>query len=169
MNDSKSKPARKRAAKKAAAKSETAAKSKVKTGRSEEKAGVGNPTHPVNKHVPDSVLIKRDKVEDTTTKISETGPEVTGDQALQIIDNRNSRPVKVSLIEGVGLTKDTDGRLIFVESNVVHDLMSVEVAKAHFAVKKDGTVLYGQQGFDDVAGGDFDLLDIVKLIEHNNK
>lgn len=123
--------------------------------------------HPKNIHLPEEVLIKRPEAEEA--EISEHGPEVHGDQSLMIIDNRNNKPIKVSLIEGTGLTKEQDGRLIFIESNVIHDLMSVEVAKSHFAVKKDGTVIYGQQGFDDVPhNAEFDMIDIVKLIEHNH-
>lgn len=122
--------------------------------------------HPKNIKVPEEVLIKRPVQEQSA--ISTTGPTVRGDQALEIIDNLNGRAVKVSLIEGKGLTPDVDGRLIFVESNVIHDVMSVEAAKAKFAVKKDGTVLYGQRGFDDVPhNAEFDMLDIVKLIEYN--
>lgn len=147
-------------------------------GRSTEKAGVGNKFHPQNIRVPESVLIKRDKPEETQTLITRS-PVVQGNKALMIIDNRNNKPVHVSLIEGVGLTPDIDGRLIFVQGPVTNDLLPVANARAKFAVKADGTVIYGMQGFDDVPGRaalshegqghpEFDMIDIVKLIEYNN-
>lgn len=167
------------AARSPAAKKSPARKSRAKTPkrdentstRTTEKAGVGTAKAPEKTPIPDSALIKRDNVNpEPGAKISTTGPEVQGDQSLQIIDNTMSRPVHVSLIEGKALTPDTDGRLIFVQGPVSNDLMPIAVARSKFAVKKvDGTAIYNARGFDDVAHADFDLLDIEKLIEHNHK
>jgi hypothetical protein len=138
--------------------------------RTTEKAGVGTATTPEKVAIPDEVKIKRDNVgPEPGAKISTQGPEVQGDQALQIIDNTMSRPVHVSLIEGKALTPDTDGRLIFVQGPVSNDLMPIAAARSKFAVKKDGTAIYNARGFDDVVTGEFDLLDIEKLIEHNHR
>lgn len=136
--------------------------------KSKEKAGVGKEREPRNKHLPDSVLIKRRPTEDTSTKITDSA-SVTGDQGKMIIDILNSRPVHVSLIDGQALTPDIDGRLVFIESNVASDLKSVAAARALFAVKADGTVIYNPRGFDDVPPtADFNMVDIVALIEHNH-
>jgi hypothetical protein len=156
------KPAKKRARKKAAKKGDK---------RSSEKAGVGNAAAPKDVRVPDSVLIPKGDTTpaDPGTKVSTTGPEVQGDKTQQIIDVRNGLAVHVSLIEGVALTPEIDGRLVYVQCGPTTDTMTVMMAKKKFAVKKDGTVIYNALGFDDVPGGDFDMLDIVKLVEHNNK
>lgn len=137
--------------------------------RTTEQAGVGNKAHPGNKRVPEAAIIKRPGTEETGTKVT-ASPEVQGDKTLQIIDIRMSRPVHVSMIEGKALTKETDGRLIFIQGPVSNNLVPVANARALFAVKKDGTVIYNHGGFDDVPGStEFDMLDIVKLIEHNNE
>jgi hypothetical protein len=137
--------------------------------RTTEKAGVGTAVAPEKTPIPESVKIKREPVSEPGTKISTTGPEVQGDQALQIIDNTMSRPVHVSLIEGKALTPDTDGRLVFIQGPVSSELLPIAAARSRFAIKKDGTAIYNARGFDDVVGGDFDLLDIEKLIEHNHR
>lgn len=177
-DESKTAAAKKSPARKSAAKKSPARKSRAKapkrdentSTRTTEKAGVGTAKAPENTPIPDAALIKRDNVgPEPGAKISTTGPEVQGDQALQIIDNTMSRPVHVSLIEGKALTPDTDGRLIFVQGPVSNDLMTVAAARSKFAVKKDGTAIYNARGFDDVVGGDFDLLDIEKLIAHNHR
>jgi hypothetical protein len=173
-----SKSAAKTAASKTAAKKSPARKSRAKapkrdentSTRTTEKAGVGTAVQPEKTPIPESAKIKRDNVgPEPGAKISTTGPEVQGDQALQIIDNTMSRPVHVSLIEGKALTPDTDGRLIFVQGPVSNDLMPIAAARSKFAVKKDGTAIYNARGFDDVVAGDFELLDIEKLIEHNHR
>lgn len=156
--------AKKAAAGKPATKGQRRTRATNKTG---DTAGVGNVTHPANKRVPDSVLIKRPGAEEGT-KVT-ASPEVQGDKALMIVDVVNGRTVHVSLIEGVALTKDTDGRLVFIQGPVSNNLVPVANAKGLFAVKQDGTVIYNDRGFDDVAHAEFDMLDIVKLIEHNHK
>lgn len=144
------------------------AEEKSTTGRTTEKAGVGNKSHPGNVRVPESVLIPRGPAAEQGTKVT-VSPEVQGNKALMIIDILNSRPVHVSLIEGVALTPETDGRLVYIEGPVSNDLKSVDKAKGLFAVKQDGTVIYNPRGFDEVpAGADFDLLDIVALIDYNH-
>lgn len=162
------KPAKK-AAKKAASKAAPKA-----AGKSQDKGGVGNTgKHEFNKRVPQSAIIKRpDPAEkDQGMKITTT-PEVKGDKSLQIIDLANgSANIHVSLIPGKALNKNEDGRLVFIQGPVSNDLATVARAKTLFAVKKDGTVIYNSRGFDDAAaaGGDFDMVDITKLIESNNK
>lgn len=136
--------------------------------RTAEKAGVGNKAHPGNKRVPEDAVIRREPVNEQGTKITGS-PEVQGDKGLMIVDVRNSRPVHVSLIEGKGLHKDVDGRVLLVQGPVATNIVPVANARALFAVKKDGTLIYNDLGFDDVPGNaEFDMLDIVKLIEHNN-
>lgn len=153
-------------AKKAATKGSRKAQA---TNKSDDVAGVGNKGHPGNKHVPQSAVIVRPDLSEEGTKIT-ASPEVQGDKALQIIDILNGKPVHVSLVNGVALTKEADGRLVFIEGPVAYDVKSVAAAKALFAIKSDGTVIYNPRGFDDVpANKEFDMLDIVKLIEHNNK
>jgi hypothetical protein len=163
---------------KASAKKPAARKSRAKTPkrdentstRTTEQAGVGTAVEPEKTPIPESVKIKRDNVApEPGAKISTSGPEVQGDQASQIIDNTMSRPVHVSLIEGKALTPDTDGRLIFVQGPVSNDLMPIAAARSKFALKKDGTAIYNARGFDDVVAGDFDLIDIEKLIAHNHR
>lgn len=156
----KAKAARKPAARKRNANTST---------RTTEKAGVGTQTHPENKRVPEKAIIRREPLNPEGTKVSASA-EVQGDKTLMIVDVVNSRPVHVSLIEGKALTKETDGRLVFIQGPVSNNLVPVANAKALFAVKKDGTVIYNDRGFDDVpAGADFDMVDIVALVEHNNK
>lgn len=133
-----------------------------------EKAGVGNKTHPGNKRIPEKAIIRREPVNPEGTKVT-ASPEVQGDKALMIIDHVNSRPVHVSLIEGKALTKETDGRLVFIQGPVSSQMVPIANARSLFAVKKDGTVIYNDRGFDDVpAGADFDMVNIVALIKHNN-
>jgi hypothetical protein len=158
------------------AKSKAPAKSKAKakapkaetsTGTAD-KAGVGTTAHPGNKRIPEKAIIRREPASPEGTKVT-ASPEVEGDKALMIIDNVNSRPVHVSLLEGKALTKDTDGRVLFIQGPVSNKTVPIAAARSLFAVKKDGTVIYNDRGFDDVpAGADFDLVDIVALIEHNN-
>jgi hypothetical protein len=133
-----------------------------------ETAGVGNKAHPGNKRIPEKAIIRREPANLEGTKIT-ASPEVQGDKALMIIDDVNNRPVHVSLLEGKALTKDTDGRVLFIQGPVSNKTVPIANARSLFAVKKDGTVIYNDRGFDDVpAGADFDLVDIVALIEHNN-
>lgn len=158
----------KKAANKPAAKAATKGSRRTRaTNKSGDKAGIGNEGHPANENVPASAVIQRPPKEEGT-KVTES-PEVQGDKALMIVDVVNGKTVHVSLIEGVALTKDTDGRLVFIQGPVSNNLVPVANAKGLFAIKKDGTVIYNDRGFDDVAAGEFDMLDIVKLIEHNNK
>lgn len=161
---------------KAAAKKSPARKSRAKAPKrdantsttAKDKAGVGNAGQVENTGIPESALIKRKAAPaDPGAKMTDT-VEVQGDQTQQIIDNVQKRPVHVSLIEGKGLTPDTDGRLVFVQGPVSDDLMTIAAARSKFAVQKDGTAIYNARGFDDVPGGDFDLLDIEKLIAHNH-
>jgi hypothetical protein len=157
-----------RAAKKAAAKRTPEHKGAQPDTGSADKAGVGTKTHPGNKRIPEKAIIQREPANPDGTKIT-ASPEVQGDKALMIIDNVNSRPVHVSLLEGKALTKDTDGRVLFIQGPVSNKTVPIANARSLFAVKKDGTVIYNDRGFDDVpAGADFDLVDIVALIEHNN-
>lgn len=146
--------------KKAPAKKSAAKKDKV----------VGGATHPENLRVPESVLIKRPKAEDegVGAKVT-TSPEVLGDKAMMIIELPQGKPLlAVVLLEGLGLTPVQDGRMIFVQGTVSSDFFNVAQAKGKFAVKKDGTVIFNARGFDDVPHADFDLVDIVALMEHNN-
>lgn len=170
--DAGGKPAKKTPAKKPAKKAARKTARKARAGKpSAEKAGVGNAAAPKDVRVPDAVLIPKGDVApaDPGTKVSTTGPEVQGDKTQQIIDVRNGLAVHVSVIEGKALTPDTDGRLVCVVCGPTTDLNTVAQARKKFAVKKDGTVIYNSLGFDDVPGGDFDMLDILKLVEHNNK
>jgi hypothetical protein len=67
------------------------------------------------------------------------------------------------------LHKDVDGRVMVIQGPVSTNVVPAANAKGLFAIKKDGTLIYNDQGFDDVPGNaEFDMLDIVKLIEHNN-
>lgn len=159
------------------AKSKASAKSKAQakarrgadpSSGSADKAGVGNKTHPENKRIPEKAIIQRAPANPEGTLVT-ASPEVQGDKALLIVDVVNMRPVHVSLIQGKALTKDTDGRVLFIQGPVSNQTVPIANAKALFAVKKDGTVIYNDRGFDDVpAGADFDMVDIVALIEHNN-
>ena len=138
------------------------------SGRSTEKAGVGTPAEPKNQSVPDSVLIKRESVVEEGTKTTSSA-SVKGDQTIMVIDIMQSRPVKVHVIEtkSMGQGEEKDEPLVFVQGAVSNDLMPYAQAKAKFAKKKDGTVIYNARGFDDVpATADFDLVDIVKLVDH---
>jgi hypothetical protein len=162
------KPAGKKSAKAKSRAKETKRDPNTST-RSTEQAGVGTKAHPRNKRVPAAAIIQRETAPETGTKVT-ASPEVQGDQALQIIDLRMLRPVHVSLIKGTALTKDTRGDLIFIQGPVSNNLVPIANARSLFAVKKDGTVIYNDRGFDEVsAGAEFDMLDIEKLIEHNNK
>lgn len=144
------------------------AKAGAGNGLTADTAGVGNVARPGNSRVPESVLMKRPGTDNPEgTKVTDTA-SVQGDQALMVIDVANSKPVKVIVLEGKALTKNDCGTLVLVESGPVMDVMSYETAKKKFAQKKDGTVIYGQKGFDDVPHADFDMVDIVKLVEHNN-
>lgn len=152
----------------AARKQARAEKKARTTSTTSEKAGVGNKAHPGNKRVPEDVVIRREPLNEQGTKVTDS-PEVQGDKGLMIVDVRNSRPVHVSLIEGKGLHKDVDGRVMVIQGPVSTNVVPVANAKALFAIKKDGTLIYNDQGFDDVpANAEFDMLDIVKFIEHNN-
>lgn len=162
--------AKSKAATKAASKSKSAKRpaANPRTG-TEDTAGVGTNAHPGNKRIPAAAIIQRNPSLETGTKIT-ASPEVQGDKTLMVIDITDSRPVQVFLLEGKPLTKEEDGRLIFVQGPVANDIMPVAAARSKFAVKKDGTAIYNARGFDEVsAGADFDLLDIAKLIEHNQK
>jgi hypothetical protein len=157
-----------RAAKKAANKRTPEHKGARPDSGTAEKAGVGNKAHPGNQRVPEDAVIRRAPVNEQGTKITDS-PEVQGDKGLMIIDDRQSRPVHVSLIEGKGLHKDVDGRVLLIQGAVSTNIVPVANAKSLFAIKKDGTLIYNDRGFDDVpANAEFDMLDIVKLIEHNN-
>lgn len=156
-----------------AAKAKAAPKAAPKAaGQSQDKGGVGNTGDKVvDKRIPESAIIRRPPKDEGQLgmKITKT-PEVRGDKALQIIDLTNgSAAIHVSLIPGTALNKNEDGRLVFIQGPVGNDLATVARAKTLFALKKDGTVIYNSRGFDDVAGADFDMVDIVELIEHNNK
>jgi hypothetical protein len=135
---------------------------------SSEHAGVGTQERPKNRPIPDSVKIKRHRATESGLQV-ESSATVVGDQGKLIMEVNSGRPVHVSIIEGKALTKDTDGRLVYVEGPVANDLMTMSVAKSKFALKKDGTCIYNARGFDDVVGGDFDLIDIEKLVEWNHK
>lgn len=157
-----------RAAKKAANKRTPEHKGARPDSGTAEQAGVGNKAHPGNQRVPEDAVIRREPVNEQGSKIT-ASPEVQGDKGLMIVDVRNSRPVHVSLIEGKGLHKDVDGRVMLIQGPVSTNIVPVANAKALFAIKKDGTLIYNDLGFDDVPGNtEFDMLDIVKLIEHNN-
>lgn len=142
-------------------------------GQSQDKGGVGNTGrhHEFNKRVPEAALIHRPgKGEGEQGQKITTTPEVKGDKSLQIIDLTNgSAAIHVSLIEGKALNPNEDGRLVFIQGPVGNDLATVARARSLFAVKNDGTVVYNSRGFDDVPHADFDMVDIVKLIELNQK
>lgn len=141
--------------------------------RSAEKAGVGTPARAKNEYVPDDCLIPKPALPETSAHLTEPSqPEVDGDKTRQIIDLHNLRPV-MSVHHIPSVTADPDdpdheSGLIFVQGVVNNDLMPVKLARGKFAIRPDGTVIYAQRGFDDIPKDQpFELVDIVKLIEHN--
>src|SRR5438067_383623 len=115
--------------------------------------------------IPDEVRIKREIVQ-PESKITESA-SVTGDQRLMVIDIINSVPCEVIILEGTPLDPDKSGKVVFVESNVTHDVLTEQRAHGKFAAKPDGTVIYNGRGFDEVPSNtEYDLVDIVKLAEH---
>jgi hypothetical protein len=139
------------------------------TGRSSEGAGVGTAAAPETKPIPDSVKIKRTPVTEAGTEVT-ASPKVSGNQGKLIIDNMQSTPVEVFLFPVKPLHPDAPSKnLVFIQGAVSNDLLPEAQARTRFAVKKDGTVIYNSRGFDDVrATAEFDLVDIVKLIQHNH-
>lgn len=142
---------------------------KIAPSSAKSEKAVGGKAHPQNLRVPDGVIIKRPSAAAEGLTITDS-PVVQGDKAMQIIELPQGKPVLcICLIDGVGLRAEDDGRCIFVQGTVAADFFNVEQAKSKFAIKKDGTIIFNARGFDEVpAGADFDMLDIVALIEHNN-
>ena len=138
-------------------------------GRSTEKAGVGTPESGATVGIPDEVKIKRPSLADQGTEISSSA-KVKGNQALVVIDIAQSRPVEVFLIETKQFAPEAPEQpLVFVQGAVSNDLMPAAQARSKFAIKEDGTVIYNARGFDDVpATAEFDMVDIVALIEFNH-
>jgi hypothetical protein len=120
-------------------------------------------THPANKRIPESAIIRRP--DPPGSNVSEK-PKVEGDKSLIVMDVAQKAPVQVFLLKGRALNPGADHRIIFVQGQVSNGIMPAEVAKSKFAVMKDGTLVYNARGFDDVAGADFDMLDIAELIEN---
>ena len=54
------------------------------------------------------------------------------------------------MLEGTGLTDDMDGRILVITNGVSTNVVPLVNAKGLFAIKKDGTVIYNDRGFDDV-------------------
>lgn len=155
---------RKKAARKAPAQKRASSKP------SAERGGVGNEKRPKTKGVPEYIRTPARPESEEGTEVTDT-PSVKGDQTQQIIDIRTGRPANVTLIEGGrGLTPDKSGTLVHVHSGVLNEVIPEEQAKALFARKPDGTIIFNQQGFDEVPGQvKFDMIDIVKLVDHNHK
>lgn len=93
--------------------------------------------------------------------------EVVGDHALQIIDQRSSRPVNVFIVDNGVRSFDpaADPRLVFVEGPVQSEILSAERARGKFARKDSGTLIYNHGGFDDVPNPQFPLVDILVLMD----
>jgi hypothetical protein len=122
-------------------------------------------THAVNKSVPENVILRRPA--EGEEKVSQT-PKVKGDQSLMVMDVVQKAPVEVFLLQSETLDPDGDGRVIFVQGAVSNGIMPAAAAIGKFAVMNDGTLAYNARGFDDLPGAEFDLIDVAKLIEHNN-
>lgn len=121
-----------------------------------------------NQPIPDDAIIKRPEPE---TPKGSLELKVKGDQSQFIFDTINRAAVEVFLVDARPLLDKSSDQLVYVNGPVTHDFMTVEDAKKKFVVKKDGTVLYAQRGFDDVVDpeADYDFVDIVKLIELRGK
>ncbi len=118
-------------------------------------------SHPANKFIPAGAI---------AGEIAGPKPSVppTPVKVLTVVDARNGKLRPVILIEGKGLTKDEDGRVIFVPGFPTSDIMSIAQAKSRFAVKTDGTILYDPHGFIPGANPQFNLIDIAEVITANN-
>jgi hypothetical protein len=137
------------------------------TGRS--KTGAADAQEPKNIPVPDEAIIKRPQVTDPGAP-EQTSPTVKGDQRITIMDNLQGKAVEVFVIDGQHLNPDVSGKLVFIQGAVSNELLPEAQARSRFALKKDGTVIYNSRGFDDVpARADYDMVDIVKLVELNAK
>lgn len=138
------------------------AKSEAKADESKSNQKGGKPE---TIRIPDEVRIKREPAQ-PETPITESA-SVTGDQRLMIIDILNNCPCEILIVEGSNLDPERSGTIVFVESNVTHDVLTEHRARGKFAAKPDGTVIYNGRGFDEVrASAEYDLVDIVKLAEH---
>jgi len=88
--------------------------------------------------------------------------------ALTVVDARNGKQRPVILLEGKGLTKNDDGRMIFVSGFPTSDIMSAAQAKSRFAVKPDGVILYNPGGFIAGPNQQYNFVDIAEVIKANN-
>lgn len=138
------------------------AKSKAKADESKSNQKGGKPA---TVRIPDEVRIKREPAQ-PETPITQSA-SVVGDQRLMVIDILNSVPCEIIVIDAQNLDPEKSGKIVFVESNVIHDVLTEHRARGKFAAKPDGTVIYNGRGFDEVrASAEYDLVDIVKLAEH---
>lgn len=155
---------------KAAAKEKKGNKSKKGSkGRGPNQDAKGDPAEPPkNTPVPEEAVIRRPEAAEAATKES-SAPQVKGDQRIVVIDNMQKRPVSVFVLEGKNLNPELSGKLVFIQGAVSNEWLPEAEARAKFAMTKDGTVIYNARGFDDVAHADFSMVDIVKLVESNEK
>lgn len=130
-------------------------------------SSLGKDEEPENIPIPDGAKIKRDPVATGTAPLSQ-GASVKGDQSLMVIDVVQNSPVQVFLLESKPLNPESNPLLVFIQGTVSSELLPADNAKAKFACKKDGTVIYNARGFDDVPHAEFDMVDIVKLVQHNH-
>lgn len=147
---------------------DTATKHDDGTGRSTEVA-VGLAEKPKNIPIPEEAIIRRPKQEENGQTVQ--SPTVTGDQSLIVMDVLQGTALQdIIVLQGSHLNPDDDGTVVFIQGTVSNDIVSAKKAKSLFALKPDGTVIYNSRGFDDVSPkAEFDLVDIVKLVELNSK
>lgn len=131
------------------------------------KEGASGNAQPENIGVPKEALIQRKAPEENAGDES-ASVKVKGNQRLLVMDDMHKAPVEVVVVEGQHLNPKSSGKLVFVFGAVSNDFCTEAQARAKFAQQKDGTVIYNARGFDDVrATADFNLVDIVKLVELN--
>lgn len=144
-------------------------KSDADKGPRSKEGATGTPEAPKNVPIPEEARIKRNPAPATAGQESTTGPKVVGNQRLVIMDVLQNTAVEVIVLEGKHLNPENSGKLVFIQGTVSNELLPEAQARSRFAVKKDGTVIYNPRGFDDVPQADFDMVDIVKLVELNEK
>jgi hypothetical protein len=118
-------------------------------------------SHPANKFIPDKAV---------SGELAGPKPVPAAQpvKVLSVVDARNGKMRPVILLEGKGLTKEADGRVIFVPGFPTSDIMDFAQAKSRFAVKTDGTIVYDPHGFIPGANPQFNLVDIAEIIKANN-
>lgn len=118
-------------------------------------------SHPANGFIPDKAIVGE-------IAGPRAVPAPAPVSALTVVDARNGKQRPVILLQGKGLTKDEDGRVIFVPGFPSSDVLSIAQAKSRFAVKSDGAIIYDPHGFIPGPNPQYNLIDIAEVIAANN-